>query len=89
MRFATSQCRDEPAAPARRLAGNEERGRSVRFLATRLYDEPFLAASGKEIAMDASGFSQRACTRGLMWQERSARSDVWLPWPFAFVHRAL
>ncbi len=88
-RRSTSQSRHEPVSLARRLAGNGDREQLVRFRATRLQHEPFLAASGKEIAMDASGFPQRAIASGPVWQERRGKNEVWLPWLFGVLRRAL
>ncbi len=77
-RRSTSLSRYEPASPARRLIGNEDREQLVRFLATRLHHEQFLEASGKEIAIASSGFSPRAIASGPVWQGRGGGARLGL-----------
>ena len=65
---STSQSRNEPISLAHGAAGNGDLEQLVRFLATRLLNEPCVAWSGNEIAIDVSGLSQRACASGLVWR---------------------
>ena len=76
--LATSQSR----WPTGRPATNGGLEQLVRLLATRLLNEPCVAWSSNEIAIDVSGLSQRACASGLVWRERGGVSEVWSPWLF-------
>ena len=51
----TRRSRHEPAAQARRVAGNEDREQAVRLLATRLLHEPVAHNRPTEIAITSSG----------------------------------